>query len=67
MNSAAQDYNNNAYQEHNGNERSNVGGVGGEIDGNGQTEAPQRKRVSKIGSGVRMAIVSARDGSSDTA
>ena len=63
MNSAAQDYNDNAYQEHNGNERSNVGG---ENDGNGQTEAPQRKRVSKIGSGVRMAIVSARDGSCDT-
>ena len=42
MNSAGQDYNDNAYQEHNGNERSNVGGGGSVSDANGQREAPQR-------------------------
>ena len=64
MNSASQDYSDNAYQEHNGNERSNVGGGS---DGNKPRVRVERKRVSKIGSGVRMAIVGGEAGSSDIA
>ena len=60
MNSVGQDYNDNAYQEHNGNERSNVGNAS---DGNG----PRERRVSNIGSGVHMAIVRGGSGSTDVA